>query len=307
MQLRPALGLALATVLASAGSQAAAAVAFAVNSDDPSPRDFDALQRIDLASGQANKVGEVRPGEQQAPFADVEGLAMSPDGVLFGIDDATKTLLVIEPLTGRASAVDGREGNTGLARTVNFDFGLAFDCAGQLYASSDSRRTLYRLDPQTGAASVVGGEGALGAQITGLAARHDGLYGIGSNGDENLYRINTQNGTAAVIGALGANLRFTDGGLEFDGAGRLWGVADMTGSSINAEPSIIFEIDPATGAARRAGTTIAGVESLAIGAPVCEAPTGPALPPAIPTLGREALALLALLLGLVGVVTLRRD
>jgi hypothetical protein len=306
MPFRPALGLLLASVLVSAGTPAAAAVAFAVNSDDPSPRDFDALQRIDLDSGQAGKVGEVRPSEQQAPYADVEGLAMSPDGVLFGIDDATKTLLIIDPLTGRATPVDGREGNTGLPRSVNFDFGLSFDCSGQLYASSDSRRTLYRLDRQTGAASVVGSEGALGAQITGLAARYDGLYGIGSNGDENLYRIDTQTGTASIIGPLGAGLRFTDGGLDFDALGRLWGVADMTGTSVHAEPSILFEIDPATGAARRAGTTIAGVESLAIVPPVCEAQAGPALPPAIPTLGREALALLALLLGWIGVAVLRR-
>jgi hypothetical protein len=40
--------------------------------------------------------------------------------------------------------------------------------------------------------------------------------------------------------------------------------------------------------------------------PVCEAQAGPALPPAIPTLGREALALLALLLGWIGVAVLRR-
>lgn len=288
-----------------AGMSASAATGFVVNSDDLGVRDFDSLHRVELSTGQAIKVGAVRVSETAAPFADVEGLALSREGNLYGIDDASKTLLRVDQQSGRAVAVDGREGNTGLPRTSNFDFGLTFDCSGALYASSDSRRSLYRLDPATGVATLVGSEGSLGAQITGLAARYDGVYGIGSSGDENLYRIDVETGRASVIGALGAGLQFTDGGLDFDAAGQLWGIADMTGTTINGEPSVVFHIDPVTGAAERVNTTLTGVESLAIVEPVCTAPEGEPLPPAIPTLDRHGLALLAAMMALLALVALR--
>jgi hypothetical protein len=288
-------------------SGAWAASGYMVNSDDPGTRDFDALHRIELSNGQALKIGDARASESQAPYADIEGLAMNAEGQLYGIDDASKTLLRIDQLTGRATPVDGREGNTGLPRNVNFDFGLTFDCAGALYASSDSRRSLYRLDSLSGVATLVGAEGSLGAQITGLAARYDGVYGIGSNGDENLYRIDATAGTASVIGALGAGLRYADAGLDFDAAGQLWGVADMTGTSVNAEPSVLIRINPDTGAAERVATTLAGVESLAISKPMCDAPQGVPLPPAIPALDARGLALLALLLSVLGAFALRQS
>jgi hypothetical protein len=307
MKIRRAEIAALASLVLLVTTPALAVTGFIVNSDDPGVRDFDALHRIDLASGTTFKVGEVRGSDSAAPYADVEGLAMSRDGVLFGIDDASKTLLHIDIQSGRAIPVDGRDGNTGLPRTSNFDFGLSFDCSGNLYASSDSRRSLYRLDPLTGAATLVGSEGSLGAQITGLAARFDGLYGIGSSGDENLYLIDTSNGHSSLIGPLGAGLRFTDGGLDFDATGQLWGVADMTGSSINAEPSVLFRIDAATGAATRVSTGLPGIESLAITAPVCDAPDGPVLPPAIPTLDRSGLLILGVLIGLLALLALRSE
>ncbi len=300
---------ALIAGIAAAGFSAGAAFAatgYVVNSDDISVRDFDALHQVDLANGQTSIVGTVRGGDGTAPFADVEGLAMSPDGVLYGIDDASKTLLRMDVATGRAVAVDGREGNTGLARTSSFDFGLTFDCNGALFASSDSRRSLYRIDLTTGLATLVGSEGALGAQITGLAARHDGVFGIGSSGDENLYRIDTTSGQATIVGPLGGNLQFTDGGLDFDAAGQLWGVADMSGTSVNAEPSVLFRVDPDTGSAARMATTLSGVESLAIAPPSCTAPEGNPAPPAIPALDASGLALLATLLGLIALVALRQ-
>ncbi len=305
MQIRRAPIALLVLVAAFPAAAAYAGTGFIVNSDDPSVRDFDALHRLELINGQATKVGEVRVTATSAPYADVEGLAIDADGNLYGIDDASKTLLRIDQSTGVAVPVDGREGNTGLSRTSNFDFGLTFDCAGNLYASSDSRRSLYRLNVNTGAATLVGGEGALGAAITGLAARYDGVYGIGSSGDENLYRIDVDTGRSTLIGPLGGGLRFTDGGLDFDAGGVLWGVADMTGTSITPEPSVVFTIDPVTGAAQRITSTLPGVESLAVSKPICEVPTGPTLPPAIPTLGKPGLALLSLLLALLGLVAIR--
>ena len=302
--MRRALLLSCASIALLADGAVLAGTGFVVNSDDPSPRDFDALHRVELENGQSVKAGDARSSPNSAPFADIEGLAMSAGGMLYGIDDASKTLLILSQSDGRATPVDGREGNTGLTRASNYDFGLTFDCNGSLFASSDSRRSLYRLNTSTGVATLIGSEGSLGAQITGLAARYDGVFGIGSSGDENLYSIDTLTGRATLVGALGAGLRFTDGGLDFDGAGQLWGVADMTGASINPEPSVVFKIDPSTGAATRASTTLSGVESLAITAPVCQAPVATA-PPAIATLNGWGLVILGLMLSLLSVVALR--
>ncbi len=288
------------------GMTASAQTAYVVNSDDVSVQDFDSLHTINLATGQASKLGEVRVAPSDAPFADIEGLAFSASGTLYGIDDATKTLVRIDTSSGRALPVNGAEGNTGLPRNVNFDFGLSFDCNGNLYASSDSRRSLYKVNPNTGAATVVGAEGALGAPITALAAKGNQLYGIGSEGFENLYRIDQSTGRATLIGPLGANLHFSDGGLDFDATGQLWGVADTSGTTINPVPSILFRINETTGAASRVATTLSGVESLAIVPPVCNAPTGTPPIPAIPTLGMNGLGLLAALLALVGLLALRR-
>lgn len=278
----------------------ASTVGFVVNSDDPSPRDFDSLYRVDLETGQSGKIGEVRSTDSSPPFADIEGLAFNTRLELFGIDDASKSLIRIDTRTGRATVLGNAEGNTGLQRNSNYDFGLAFDCQNVLYASSDSRRTLYRLDSATGNAVAVGGEGALGAPITDIAFRNNVLYGIGSEGSENLYRIDVSTGRAELVGPLGAGLRFNDGGLSVDSTGRLWGVADMTGSSTTAEPSVVFRINEVTGAATRISTTVAGVESLAITAPFCRAPEGNGIP-AISTisLGGKLSLIALILLGLV--------
>lgn|GEM_PF-316874 len=286
------------------GAAASAQNGYVVNSDDVSARDFDSLHRVVLQSGQAVKVGELRPGRNDAPYADVEGLAFNSKGVLYGIDDATKTLIRIEPSSGAALPVGGREGNTGLARTASFDFGLTFDCNGGLYASSDSRRSLYQLDSDTGVATLVGTEGGLGAPITGLAAKGNTVYGIGSEGFENLYRIDVTTGRATLVGPLGANLRFSDGGLDFDANGVLWGVADMSGASLNPEPSILFRINEMTGAAERVATTVSGVESLAIVPPICANLEGTPQIPAIPTLSGQSLSALALMMALLGVIAL---
>lgn len=288
------------------GLSASAQSGYVVNSDDVSAQDFDALHTVNLETGQAAALGAVRVGPNDAPFADIEGLAFSANGTLYGIDDATKTLVRIDSSSGRALAVNGAEGNTGLPRNVNFDFGLSFDCNGDLYASSDSRRSLYKLNPSTGAATVVGSEGALGAPITALAAKGTQLYGIGSEGSENLYRIDTTTGRATLVGALGASLHFSDGGLDFDAAGQLWGVADVSGSTINPVPSILFRINETTGAAERVSTTVSGVETLAIVPPVCNVVEGTPPIPAIPTLGLSGLGVLAALLALFGLVALRR-
>ncbi|HWT16964.1 MAG TPA: hypothetical protein VN581_14395 [Patescibacteria group bacterium] len=262
---------------------------------------FNKLYRIDLGSGQTTLIGETG-------FNDVEGLALSSTGVLFGIVDSTKTLITIDKQTGRGNVVGGNTGNTGLAgqgvgQFDALDFGLAFTCDGRLWASSDTTKKLWQVDPANGRATAAG---SLGFQITGLGANATGLYGLGSTGDEGIYQINTATGGATKLGGLAANLTFADGGLDFDASGNLWGILDYRPPDDNRASDIV-RIDLTTGNATFVSTTLPEMEGLAISAmPECRGPNGTAAPPylAVPSVGWSGRLLLALGVVLAGLLTL---
>ncbi len=264
---------------------------------------FDTLYQLDLATGNATRLGTIG-------FNDVEGLAISADGTLYGVSDANKTLIMIDKRTGRGVAVGGLNGNLGLSgqgagQFDAMDFGLAFSCDGKLWLSSDATRKFWEVDPGTGATRFVGN---LGVQITALGARGDGIYGFGSNGDESLYNIDLVSGQARVIGPMHNGSTIADGGLDADEEGNLWGVLDYRPPQDN-KPSDIVRIDHRTGLSTRISTTLTEMEGLAM-APVrtCGAdpsPRGPA-PVSIPSLQDLGLALLGSLMALVGFLALDR-
>lgn len=262
---------------------------------------FNKLYRIDLASGQTTLIGETG-------FNDVEGLALSPSGVLYGIVDSTKTLITIDKQTGRGSLIGSSPGNTGLTgqgvgQFDALDFGLAFTCDGRLWASSDTTGKLWQLDPASGRATYVG---HLGAQITGLGANADGLFGLGSQGHEGVYRVNVTTGAATRFGGLSPNLTFADGGLDFDAEGNLWAILDYRPPDDN-RPSDIVRIDLVTGAATFVATTLPEMEGLAI-SPIaaCRGPGGGSSSPylAVPSGGLAARVLLAVAVVLGGLAAL---
>jgi hypothetical protein len=231
--LRGSTWLAVVGLLALSMYPARAQTGFSVLSDGD-----DILYSINLATGVATPIGA------GVGFGDVEGLTFSAGGVLYGVDDATNTLITINTVTGVGTAV----GPLGVAFT---DLGLTFDAAGNLWMSADAPGDFFSINPATGAATLVG---AQGQEVTGLANSGNVIYGLGGDGTNNLVTINTATGAATPIGPL-VNITLSDGGIDFDGAGVLWGVND-TGQ--------IFTINTATGLATFAATTLTGFEGLAI-------------------------------------------
>lgn len=317
----------IALLLAASLSQAEP-FAYVVNSDDPSDDAF-SLVRVDLATGDHTVIGDTG-------YIDVEGLAFSPDGTLYAVDDATKSLLTLDLDTGQATPVGPGDGNLGLSTGPDQgrDFGLTFDATGTLWLSSDVTGELWRVNPDTGElTSVVTGSGSATSgydggsgkshstsqpHLTGLASCGDQLYGISVNDEQNLYRMETDPFGIEEVGPLGAGLAFDDGGLSFDGNGTLWGIADRStfqepGTSettVLEEPSIIFTVDPGTGAATETATTVVGVESLAVAsAGACAQGQGGSHNPThpIPAHSGAGLALLILALGLGAWPAIRRD
>jgi DNA-binding beta-propeller fold protein YncE len=122
----------------------------------------DRLFTINPATGAATVIGPLGPSGR-----DVSGLALSRDGVLYGLAlrDALPDLLVtIDQTTGLATPV-------GLTGTNSFSglAGLAFDPAdGTLYLTDG--QFLYTVDPATGAATRIG-DPQIGPFISGLAIR----------------------------------------------------------------------------------------------------------------------------------------
>jgi len=299
----------------------AAPMAFSVNSDSGSPAPItDSLWAIDLATGVEQRKGELFTGIETR--LDTEGLAFGPDGTLWGVDDDSRTIFPINPATGTVKYGEeitlqdfpGLGGN---------DFGMTFTCDGGPYVTSVRTQTLYRIDLSDGSREVIGSEGALGVNISAIAAYGNPvrMYGLGngqfedgSTDSPNLYQIDLQTGQATLIGPLGnAAGEYNQGGLAFDEDGNLWAITDrrIINNQIADAPSQILKIDTATGTATLVSETIeTGFESLAIASPAACEPPPPVLPsnqfPRIPTLDRVASLLLIGLLLLAALPALRK-
>jgi outer membrane protein assembly factor BamB len=281
--------LAIALMLA-ASPLAAQPLAFAVNSD--AAETPDRLLRVDLSTGQATVLANFATQQGgNTTFGDIEGLAFDAGGTLYAIDDDTKTLFIINPATGSVQLIANgnlRIGNTRLPAAPQ-DPGITFSCDGELLLATGVTRSLYRVNPTTGQTDLIGNVGGLGVEITDLAAAIHGVYGLGIDG---LYRIDASRGTATLIGGYGGGVNFASGGgLAFDAEGQLWAVADRGPSTASA----VYRIDRNTGRATAAGTTVPGIESLAIVPSPC-APAGPVGVP-VPLGGVWSLGLIGLLLG----------
>jgi len=265
--------------------------------------DIHVLWRVDLSSGQVERVG-------QTGFIDMEGLALDAEGALYGADDATKTLVTVNINSGFSSPVGGLRSNMGIPLAQPMDFGMTFTCDGELLVSSDTERSLFSASLETGRLQLIGQAGSLGAPITDVASWGGELYGIGQGvaGEDgiftidapNLYRIDPVNATTEFIGSLGeAILPYANAGLAFDEAGNLWAITDRRANGIPDIESEILKIDLETGLAQKtADAALVGFESLAIAPPGgCENPTGTLPDPAIiPASNPHGLAIMALLM-----------
>ena len=266
--------------LAAAFSMAvnAAPDGYSINSDSPSG-DTDSLYRIDLSTGAQTRLGRVQSLGQTR--IDVEGLAFSPDGTLYGVDDDSMKLFPIN--TDNGVIIDTQEVSiTGMGPAGGNDFGFTFACDGGLYATSVSQKSLYRMNLD-GSTSLIGN---MGQNISALAAYGNPveLYGL-SNGllanqsadTRSLYSINTSTGAATLIGALGAGAgSYNETGMDFDSDGQLWAITDRRAAPGGPFGSQLLSIDTATGTATLKSTTSeSGFESLAITVPRgCEVGNG---------------------------------
>lgn len=224
---------------------------------------FNELYRIELGSARATRVGPIG-------FNDVEGLAVAPDGTLFGVADATMAignnssattdfLIRINPTSGAGTLVGQLPGLQQPAPNDQLDYGLAFTCDGRLWMSSDSTGQLWEVNPASAAVRLVGN---LAAPISGLAANGQGLYGVSTEPGGALYSINTETAAVERLGSMQLSDRMYDAGADFDADGRLWVTVDylLPPTGVPVLRNDLAELDPRTGA-RYSLTPITGAGS----------------------------------------------
>ena len=258
---------------------------------------INALWRVDLATGDAEYVG-------WTGYIDLEALAIDSEGVLFGADDDSKTLLRVSQVTGLALPLGGigNRFNMGVSLDSSMDFGMAFDCQGQAFVLSEIQQTLFRVDLDAGRLTPVAEPGSLGVPLTDMAAYGQNVYGIGvgsvsaqSGAAPNLYRVDLDAGTTELIGPLGSQVgAYNNAGLAFDEDGQLWAITDRRAIEAGDFPSDILKIDTATGQAEKVAETLVGIESLAIAPPApCDASErGMVQPRPVPVAGWPILLLM---------------
>ena len=260
----------------------------------------DTLYRVDLATGQATRVGAIG-------FVDVEGLAFHPDGNLYGVADGsadggalTDLLIRINTTTGAGALVAPLAGlanqGSGLGQ---LDYGLATTCDGRMWLSSDTLGTVWQVDRDSGSViPLLTG----GPRLSGLASRNNELFGIGVENDEGLYRIDLGTKTAQRLGSLALADKVYDAGLDFSADGRLWATLDYLtppdGAALVLRNDIAL-LDSSVGTATTRlvvrgvgeGLNTVQMEGLAIVPPVCAAGVTPTAVPGVSRLGLLALVL----------------
>ena len=307
----------LMLVLLFATSANAAPMAYSVNSDSGNLATEDSLFLIDLATGSNLIRGGLISGIESR--LDTEGLAFAPGGTLWGIDDDSRTLFPVNANSGAIKFQD-EVPLAGFKSGGGNDFGMTFSCDNSLYITSVRTQTLYQLN-MDGSSEVVGVEGALGANISAIAAigTPTRLYGLGngqfqdgSTDAPELYSIDATTGVATLIGPLGAQAgEYNQAGLAFDADGTLWAITDrrIINDSIANLPSQILKIDVDTGSATMISeTSEVGFESLAIAPPAaCNiARIAGHGDQAIPTLSSAGRLLAVFIMLLAGMAVLRR-
>jgi hypothetical protein len=193
----------------------------------------------------------------------VTGLALSPDGVLYGAttERTGRALITIDPYTARTARVGLFVNQLNVAVTVT---DLAFESRRLLGWGTSS---LIEIDPTTGRVSSFGAQTVGGGR--GVASLASGTLLLAQG--HNLSAVNTTNGSLIQGPALSNT---ASNSLTFVGT-TLYGSEAVPGTP---QQTRLVSIDPGTGVATVIGSLPLGIDAIE-GIPVQSVTTGAIAPP----------------------------
>lgn len=197
------------------------------------------LYRVRTASRTAELIGPTGVGR-------IGGIALTPDGALYGTDTDRDDLIIIDTSTGTASTI----GHTGFS--IGFTSGIAYDSTNDsIYGSCSGRHLASRLiqiDPFSGDGTNIADTVAWG--IAGLDFDASGqLWGVDSEtGRDELFRIDELTGELSIVAPQGLSEFKNIGALAIDPSGRFWSIDNRY-----EDGQELVLIDPVTGTGRAMG------------------------------------------------------
>lgn len=216
--------------------------------------------------------------------ARLPGLAYNPNtDTLYGTDQ--NNLYIVNPSDGTTALVGphGPQDVTGLTFNSGFTSLYSLGNNGQLYS----------IDPTTGAQTAIGPLGVSPADIVDLATDSTGtVYAAGI--DSNLYTVNTTTGVATSLGAITGT-----GGI---GLTAIAFAADDTLFAIDTSTDRLMTVDVVTRVATDVGGP--GIGGDIRGLAVLGGGLGSAT--AVPTLSTPGLIAIGLVLGITGLLSVKR-
>lgn len=213
------------------------------------------------------------------------GLAYNPNtSTLFGTDQ--NNLYTVNPSNGVTSLI-GAHGGQDVT-------GLTFDGAYTVLYAIGYNGTLYSINPATGAQTAIGPLGASPNVILELATNSAGtVYGTGTS--NNLYTVNTSTGAATLLGAMSG----TSNGLT-----AIAFAADDTLYAIDTGTDRLMTVDVGTRVATPVGTARIGSDIRGMAVVDLASPSDDSV--AVPTMGTLGLIALSLILGMAGLISVKR-
>lgn len=187
---------------------------YALNSNDGL---FAKLYTIDFATGRATKVGDITGPGLNPPYS-VHTLAISPGGLMYGIDLYGQMFVAIDKSTGQARPIESLGLQLGGFQDLEFDpqTGVLYYSAAYVNSSGVMVGELRRMDPLSGLSTPIGGYpptgGFPGTQV-GTIALAKPTVGCAAPGDVPWLSLTPTSGAIAA-GAPGQDVTVT-----FDGTG----------------------------------------------------------------------------------------
>ncbi|WP_375434920.1 NHL repeat-containing protein [uncultured Hymenobacter sp.] len=162
--------------------------------------------QVSTWAGVAGHKGSVDGARPNARFFHPSGVALSPQGVLYVVDNGNHTVRVVDPREGvrTLAGVGGKKGHTdgpGAAARFHWPNGIAVGEQGQVYVVDHLNSTIRCVTP-TGAVTTVAGQALhWGSQdAVGADARFEFPFGVATGGPgHKIYITDTKNQVVRVL------------------------------------------------------------------------------------------------------------